>query len=172
MQNQSIKIQNIQRKPPTCRKSLTDYHIILYQVHLAWAGFELTILVVIDTDCIGSYKPNYHTITATTAPSPDLGLPLRLHFGQLPCNGWLVNKFSQHPNSSSILSINLHKVDNRSTGGRRFVCVLLPWFAENKITLCFVNVELTILVVIDTDCIGSYKPNYHTITATTAPLFI
>jgi hypothetical protein len=32
------------------------YHIILYRVHLAWAGFKLTTLVVIDTDCIGSYK--------------------------------------------------------------------------------------------------------------------
>jgi hypothetical protein len=26
------------------------------------AGFELTTLVVIGTDCIGSYKSNYHTI--------------------------------------------------------------------------------------------------------------
>jgi hypothetical protein len=32
-----------------------------------WTGFELTTLVVIGTDCIGSYKPNYHTITTTTA---------------------------------------------------------------------------------------------------------
>jgi hypothetical protein len=24
--------------------------IMLYQLHLAWAGFELTLLVVIDTD--------------------------------------------------------------------------------------------------------------------------
>ena len=29
-------------------------------------GFELTTLVVIGTDCIGSCKSNYHTITATT----------------------------------------------------------------------------------------------------------
>ena len=43
-------------------------HIMLYQVHLAWEGFELTTLVVIDTDCIGSYKSSYHTITTTTAP--------------------------------------------------------------------------------------------------------
>ena len=28
------------------------YHILLYRVHLTWAGFELTTLVVIDTDCI------------------------------------------------------------------------------------------------------------------------
>jgi hypothetical protein len=39
------------------------YHIILYRVHPAWVGFELTTLVVIDTDCIGSCKSNYHMIT-------------------------------------------------------------------------------------------------------------
>ena len=31
-------------------------------------GFELTTLVVIATDCTGSCKSNYHTITKTTAP--------------------------------------------------------------------------------------------------------
>ena len=35
-------------------------------VHLA-LRFELTTSVVICTDCIGSCKSNYHTITATTA---------------------------------------------------------------------------------------------------------
>ena len=44
----------------------TYYHIILYWVNLAWAGFELTTTVVIGTDCIVSYKSNYHTIM--TAP--------------------------------------------------------------------------------------------------------
>ena len=33
-----------------------NYHIMLYRVHLAWAGFELTTLVVIGTDCTGSCK--------------------------------------------------------------------------------------------------------------------
>ena len=43
------------------------YHIMLYRVHLTWAGFEITaLLVVIGTDCIGSYKSNYLTITITT----------------------------------------------------------------------------------------------------------
>ena len=42
------------------------YHIMLYRVHLAWAGFKLTTLVVRGTDSIGSYKSNYHTIM--TAP--------------------------------------------------------------------------------------------------------
>ena len=32
-----------------------------------WAGVQPTTSVVIGTDCIGSYKSNYHTITATTA---------------------------------------------------------------------------------------------------------
>ena len=38
-------------------------HITLYRLHLAWAGFELTTLVVIWTDCTGSWKSNYHTTT-------------------------------------------------------------------------------------------------------------
>jgi hypothetical protein len=32
------------------------YHKVLYQVHLVLAGIELTTLVVIGTDCIGSSK--------------------------------------------------------------------------------------------------------------------
>ena len=32
-----------------------------------WAGMELTTLAPMGTDCIGSFKSNYHTITATTA---------------------------------------------------------------------------------------------------------
>jgi hypothetical protein len=44
----------IQRKPSTCRKSDKRYHIMFYWVHIAWAGFKLTALVVIVTDCIGS----------------------------------------------------------------------------------------------------------------------
>ena len=33
-----------------------------------WSRFELTTSVVISTDCIGSCKSNYYTITATTVP--------------------------------------------------------------------------------------------------------
>ena len=33
-----------------------------------WERLELTTLVVIGTDCTGSYKSNYHMITTTTAP--------------------------------------------------------------------------------------------------------
>jgi len=45
------------------------YQILLYRVHLACAGFELTTLVVVGTDCIDSCKFNYHAITTTMAPS-------------------------------------------------------------------------------------------------------
>ena len=44
------------------------YHIMLFGVHLAWGGFEITMLVVIGADCIGRYKSNYHTITTTAVP--------------------------------------------------------------------------------------------------------
>ena len=43
-------------------------HIMLYRVHFAWAGFQLTPLVMIGTDCIDSCKSNYHMTTTTTAP--------------------------------------------------------------------------------------------------------
>ena len=33
---------------------------------ITWAGFKLTTLVVIGTDCIDSCKSNYHTITTMT----------------------------------------------------------------------------------------------------------
>ena len=35
--------------------------------HLALVGFELTSLMVIAIDCIGSYKSNYHTIMTMAA---------------------------------------------------------------------------------------------------------
>jgi hypothetical protein len=41
---------------------VTD-HIMLYRIHLSKSGFQLTTLVMIGTDCIGSCKSNYHTTT-------------------------------------------------------------------------------------------------------------
>ena len=42
------------------------YRAMLYRLHLARVEFELTMLVVIGTDCIGSYKSNYYTIKTTS----------------------------------------------------------------------------------------------------------
>jgi hypothetical protein len=39
------------------------YHCIEYTS--PWAGFELTTVVAIGTDCLGSCKSNYHTIMTT-----------------------------------------------------------------------------------------------------------
>jgi len=59
------------RKPEYTEKTTNlsqDTDKRCFQYTSPWAGFELTILVVIGTDYIGSCKSNYHMITTTTVP--------------------------------------------------------------------------------------------------------
>jgi len=60
--------QSTQRKPQTCRKSLTK--VITYcciKYNQPWMGFKLTTLVMLGTDCTCSCKSNYHMITLSRA---------------------------------------------------------------------------------------------------------
>ena len=48
----------------TFRKSLTNFITLCCTEYTSsWTGFELTTLVMIGTDCTGSCKSNFHTIT-------------------------------------------------------------------------------------------------------------
>jgi hypothetical protein len=63
----------ISRSAKYSMKSLSSWYLDpFYQqskldLLLGPSWFELTTLVVIGTDCTGSWKPNYHTITTTMA---------------------------------------------------------------------------------------------------------
>jgi hypothetical protein len=50
-------------------KSINNTTSVPLECTSPWAGFELTTLVVMCTDCIGS-KSNYHMIMTMTAPRP------------------------------------------------------------------------------------------------------
>ena len=49
------------------------HHIMLYRLLLACAGFELTTLMAIRTDCTSSCKSNYYAITTMMAPRINMG---------------------------------------------------------------------------------------------------
>jgi len=70
------------RKPEYPEKT-TDLLLVTDKVYYIivcsspWAGVEPTTSVVMGTDCIGTWKSYYHTITTTTAPL-ELRWPSRL----------------------------------------------------------------------------------------------
>ena len=56
-----------ENQQPAASRGQTLSHNVVSRTPLL-AGCELTTLVVIGTDCIGSCKPNYLTIMTTTVP--------------------------------------------------------------------------------------------------------
>ena len=66
-------------RPATNHRQTLSLNVV--SVHLAWAGFELTTLVVRGTDCIiGSCYSNYYTITTMTAVSGFFLKYIRIHW--------------------------------------------------------------------------------------------
>ena len=55
---------------PQVTEKLYKHNVVSSTPHRS--RIQLTTLVVIGTDCIGSYKSNYHTVTTTMAPH-DIG---------------------------------------------------------------------------------------------------
>jgi hypothetical protein len=141
---------------------MRDHSTLMYRVHFAWAGFKLTTLVVIGTDCISSYKWSYHTITTTTAH-------LEMHNSDTLVSS--TNKTGRHDIAEILLKVALSTI---TLNPNAYICKLLTSISlrkpRSKWYYSWAGFKLTTLVVIGTDCISSYKWSYHTITTTTAHL--
>ena len=57
-----------QEKTIDLPKVTDELYNVLYRIHLAMSRIRTHKVRMIGTNCIGSCKSNYHTITTTTAP--------------------------------------------------------------------------------------------------------
>ena len=67
---EETRLSRENHQPVASHWQTLSYNVAQSTPHHAWAVFELTMLVLIGTDCIGSCKSNYHMITTTTVPEP------------------------------------------------------------------------------------------------------
>jgi hypothetical protein len=155
----------------------------LYVYISPWKGFELTTLVVLDTDCIGSCKSNYYKITTSTLP-PTLSR-CQPNTRSDPSLLWFVIHLTRQDNTTLLFHavflvfclITLCFLDIWGvTVSQNHLPVASKWrtLSHNVVsnTSRHERASNSTLVVIGTDCIGSCKSNYHKITTSTLPYLI
>jgi hypothetical protein len=129
------------------------FHIMLYTS--PWLRFELTTSVVIDTDCIGSCKSNYHTITVTTAPQSKWICGLWKNDSFVSFNWKITYKYHFGINDHSSKEINM------SRGGhvewRLEAMQVIFWGTNNKLWYIRYRVRSSCPLISDDSFI------YHTI---------
>jgi hypothetical protein len=106
------KLEDLEKSNDMSQVTNKLYHNVLY-ISLC-SRFELTTSVVIVTDCIGSCKTNYHTITAMTVPNPQ-------------SHGWIICLISRY----NLTNICFFK-ENTAYNCSNKLCYNVPWDSETN----------------------------------------
>ena len=110
--------------------------IMLYRVHLAREGFEMTTLVMIGTGCISNCKSDYHMVTTTTV-LPIMYIVHSRHSDmdvrsiQYAGSSSIIYKMLNHP---SVIQITLYMSGNWLI--EYASCLHFSWFLMDYILSC------------------------------------
>jgi hypothetical protein len=98
-----------------------------------WTGFELPTLVVIDTDCTGSCKSNYHNISTTMVKKKHKWSQRAIHIG---INKNIRNKITTWYNQRAIHIRSKRNIRNKITTwyNQRAIHIRSKRNIRNKIT--------------------------------------